>query len=155
VRHYLIRIRVPVRYQNSAALISSFASLSFRLSPPVFSRATRNAANARYQRNNLRHRSASSWSKVARAPARDNAATREILIINSIELRQIEIKPRSNRFSRTIARARTLLERARAVALAYVSHAGINIRDDITFVISKRNCERGRIGEFGFYVTMD
>lgn len=84
--------------------------------------------------------------------------TREILIINSMKLWQIEIKLQSNRFSRAIVRSRWARCFTRAHSFARTCMYVIR-RDqypgDITLVISKRNCERGRIGEFGFYVTMD
>lgn len=112
-------------------------------------------ANAYYQHNNLQHISRLRESYIIRLATRGE--TREILIINSMKLWQIEIKLQSNRFSRAIVRFRwTRCSRARVPlhVRVYVIRQD-QYPGDITLVISKRNCERGWIGEFGFYVTMD
>jgi len=72
-----------------------------------------------------------------------------------MKLWQIEIKLQSNRFSSAIVRFRwARCSRARTPLHVYVIRQD-QYPGDITLVISKRNCERGWIGEFGFYVTMD
>lgn len=79
-------------------------------------------ADAYYQHNNLR-RVFAVFVKVVPSTARCMVGeTREILIINSMKLCEIEIKLRSNWFSRAIVRSRWVRVHARTPLHVHVCH---------------------------------